>query len=144
MKEILIASDHNGYELKEFLKEQLSKEGFHFKDFGCYGKNSTNYPNFAKLLASEISHHPTKQGILICGTGIGMSIAANRKANVRAALCHNEQTAKLSKEHNNANILILGSRVISQQIAVKIFKKWQESNFEGGRHQERLDLIEYI
>ncbi|MCR4556144.1 MAG: ribose 5-phosphate isomerase B [Alphaproteobacteria bacterium] len=131
---IFIASDHAGFELKEYLQTQ-----FNLLDLGTHSAESCDYPVFAKKLVGHLKEGD--KGILICGTGIGMSIAANRFKNVRAALCFNEEMAKLTRQHNDANVLVLGARIVSPEIAKNCVEKFLSTDFEGGRHQRRLDLI---
>jgi len=131
---IFIASDHAGFELKEYLKTQ-----FNLLDLGTHNAESCDYPVFAEKLCNQMK--ASDKGILICGTGIGMSIAANRFKNIRAALCFNEEMAILSRQHNNANVLVLGARIISPETARNCVEKFLTSDFEGGRHQRRVDLI---
>ena len=142
MIKILIASDHAGFILKNKLINYFRNK-FEFTDFGTNSEESVDYPDFAHKLANEIS---TKNlsGILICGSGVGMSMVANRYKNVRAALCLNESMAKLSRQHNDANILVLGSRLISYEEAIKCFTMFFKSEFEGGRHQARLEKFNHI
>ena len=142
MIKILIASDHAGFVLKNKLMDYF-KNKFEFTDFGTNSEESVDYPDFAHKLANEIS---TKNlsGVLICGSGVGMSMVANRYNNVRAALCFNENMAKLSRKHNNANILVLGSRLISYEEAIKCFTMFFKSEFDGGRHQARLEKFNHI
>lgn len=132
---VFIASDHAGFELKEYLKTQ-----FNLLDLGTHDKESCDYPIFAKKLAVRLKNDD--KGILICGTGIGMSIAANRFKNIRAALCFNEEMASLARQHNDANIIVLGSRIISPETAKNCVDKFLSTDFEGERHQRRLDLID--
>jgi len=132
---IFIASDHAGFELKEYLKNY-----FNFSDLGTYENSSCDYPIFAQKMCNQIKEGD--KGILICGTGVGMSIAANRFKHVRAALCFNEEIAILSRQHNDANVLVLGARIISAEIARNCVEKFLSTDFEGGRHQRRLDLID--
>jgi ribose 5-phosphate isomerase B len=132
---IFIASDHAGFELKEYLKSY-----FDLSDLGTYDNTSCDYPVFAKKLCNQIKE--SDKGILICGTGIGMSITANRFKNIRAALCFNEEMAILSRQHNDANVLVLGARIISAETARRCVEKFLSTDFEGGRHQRRLDLID--
>ncbi|MEG1500656.1 MAG: ribose 5-phosphate isomerase B [Clostridiales bacterium] len=139
-----IASDHAGYELKEFVKEILRKMDIETIDMGCYSKESVDYPDFGKLVAQAVNDGEYEKGILICGTGIGMSMVANRFPRVRAALCHNHFTAVSSREHNNANILVMGERLISQETAEDIVKTWFNTDYSAGRHQRRLDKIDAI
>ncbi|NQY80421.1 MAG: ribose 5-phosphate isomerase B [Candidatus Caenarcaniphilales bacterium] len=137
---IFIASDHAGYELKEFLK--LAFEGQDIVDLGCESNDSVNYPDFAHKISQEVLKDTTYKGILICGSGIGMSITANRYKGIRAALCSNKELAKLSRQHNNANILVLGARFIEQEQAKNIVDTWLQTEFEGGRHEKRVELID--
>ncbi|MBO6056314.1 MAG: ribose 5-phosphate isomerase B [Alphaproteobacteria bacterium] len=132
---IFIASDHAGFELKEYLQTQ-----FNLLNLGTHNEESCDYPVFAKKLAIRLKNDD--KGILICGTGIGMSIAANRFKNIRAALCFNEEMAKLARQHNDANILVLGARIISPETAKTCVEKFLSTDFEGGRHQRRLELID--
>lgn len=137
---IFIASDHAGYDLKEFLKSTLSN--CDVVDLGCDSNDSVNYPDFAHKISQEVLKETTYKGILICGSGIGMSITANRYKGIRAALCFNEELAKLSRQHNNANILVLGARFIDQEQAKNIVNTWLQTEFEGGRHEKRVELID--
>lgn len=141
---IAIGSDHAGFELKEKVKELLGSLRLEFKDMGCFGLDPVDYPDYGEKIASAINKGEYPKAILICGTGIGMSIIANRFPKVRAALCHNEFTARASREHNDANILILGARVIPEEDVDKIVRIWLETEFAGGRHQGRLDKIAKI
>ena len=143
MVKILIASDHAGFQLKEDLKEYF-KNDLEFIDFGPDSSDSVDYPDYAHKLSQNISDNENSFGLLICGSGIGMSMVANRYKDVRAALCINEKMAKLSREHNNANVLVLGSRLISCQEAIKCFNMFFKSNFEGNRHQARLDKFNNV
>ncbi len=142
MVRLLIASDHAGFVLKNKLMDYF-KNKFEFTDFGTNSEESVDYPDFAHKLANEIS---TKNlsGVLICGSGVGMSMVANRYKKVRAALCLNEKMAELSREHNNANVLVLGSRLISYEEAIKCFIMFFNTEFEGGRHQARLEKFNHI
>ena len=142
MKKILIACDHAGYELKKKLISYF-KDSFDFNDFGTNSSESVDYPEFAHLLANRINEN-FDCGVLICGSGIGMSMVANRYPRVRAALCLNEEMAKLSRQHNNANILVLGSRLISEEKAIKCFNMFFNTKFEGGRHEARLEKFNHI
>ena len=142
MVRLLIASDHAGFVLKNKLMDYF-KNKFEFTDFGTNSEESVDYPDFAHKLANEISTQ-NLSGILVCGSGVGMSMVANRYNNVRAALCFNENMAKLSRQHNNANILVLGSRLISYEEAIKCFTMFFNSEFEGGRHQARLEKFNDI
>ena len=136
---IAIGSDHGGFELKSFLIAKLSSLGHEVSDLGCDSDTSVDYPDFADQVCAQVLDGKAQHGILVCGTGIGMSMAANRHRGIRAALCHNEYTARLSREHNNANILCLGDRVLGKGLAESIVDVWLSSSFAGGRHQRRID-----
>jgi len=144
MKEILIASDHGGFVLKEKLKTFLGKKGFKVKDLGPFTKERCDYPEFAYSLASKVSKGRFKRGILICKSGIGNSIVANRLSGVRAALCYNIKAAKLSRMHNDSNVLVLGSIFVKPKLAERIASAWLNTGFEGGRHTKRLSQIREI
>lgn len=139
---ICIASDHAGFNLKEELIVFLKDQGYEITDLGPFDDQSVDYPVYAKKLTAELIAHPEQKGILICGTGIGMNIAANRTKGIRAALCYSEETAKLSREHNNANVLCLGARTIDTELAKKITSIWLSTEFSGGRHETRLKMID--
>lgn len=141
MKAIPIASDHGGFTLKEKLKSYLKKKGFKVEDLGTYSDERCDYPEFAYVLAREISSGKYARGVLICKTGIGNSIVANRFPRVRAALCYNVKAARLSREHNDSNILILGSTFVNLGQAKKILNVWLNTQFRGGRHKRRLNQI---
>jgi ribose 5-phosphate isomerase B len=138
---LLIASDHGGLELKQILVDYLQKRGIEVNDLGVHADDSVDYPDYAARVAEPISKNEAQQGILVCGTGIGMSIAANKFPGVRAALAHDEFTAQMAREHNNANILVLGGRVLDPELACRMVSVWYEGNYEGGRHQNRLNKI---
>jgi ribose 5-phosphate isomerase B len=142
---LAIGSDHGGFELKEeiirFLK---ARPDVQLEDFGVAARDSVDYPDYGKKVSQAVSNGTADRGILICGTGIGMSIVANRFPKVRAALCHDHFTARMSREHNDANILVMGERVIGKGVALEIVKTWLETPFEGGRHQLRLNKITEI
>lgn len=144
MKTILIASDHAGFTLKAKLKAYLEKTGFKAKDLGTYSQDSCDYPVFASRLSEQVSKGKYKQGILICKSGIGNSIVANRFPGVRAALCYNIKAARLSREHNDSNVLVLGSGFVDTAQAKKIVRAWLETGFQGGRHLRRLNCIKNI
>ena len=144
MKSVYVGSDHAGYGLKEFMKPYIAGLGYKVVDSGCFSEESCDYPDFAHNVCKNVQNNTDGLGILICGTGIGMSMAANRFKGIRAALCANEYQARMSKTHNDANVLCLGSRVIGQDLALSIIRVWLESEFEGGRHQRRVDLIESL
>jgi len=142
LEKILIASDHAGFDLKEQLVKYF-KNDYKFVDLGTDSFDSTDYPDFAHKLSKKISKNDFF-GVLICGSGIGMSIVANRYKKVRAALCLNEEMARLSREHNNANVLVLGSRLISLEEAIKCLCIFFNTDFEGGRHQARLEKFNNV
>ena len=139
---ILIAADHAGYELKQQLEAELRKLGFGVTDLGTNSADSTDYPDFAHPLAKEVSEGRAKRGILVCGTGLGMSYVANRYPHVRAAVTWSPEIAALARSHNDANVLVLPSRFVSNDEAVKILRTWLETPFEGGRHERRVVKIE--
>ena len=143
MSKISIASDHAGYKLKKILIEELEGE-IKFEDLGPFSENSVDYPDYAKKLSKKIDLKNDLFGVLICGSGIGMSMVANRFKNVRAALCMNNKMSILARQHNNANILVLGSRLISEQEAIKCLLVFLKTNYEGGRHQARLDKFNLV
>jgi ribose 5-phosphate isomerase B len=140
-KIIAIASDHGGFELKKELSRYLEKMGWHAKDLGTYGLEAVDYPDRADEMARWISFNPEKMGILICGSGIGMSIAANRYRLIRAALCNDSTSASLARKHNNANVLCLGARLISSETAKECVDSFLNSEFEGGRHVARVEKL---
>lgn len=143
MAQIFIGSDHAGYELKEFLINELRTMGHAPIDCGCPTPASCDYGPIAENLCKSVLSQ-NGQGILICGTGLGMSMAANRFKGIRAALCTAEIMARMARRHNNANVLCLGSRIIGRELAIAILAAFLESNFEGGRHQRRIDQIEHF
>jgi ribose 5-phosphate isomerase B len=138
---IAIASDHGGFDLKETLKEDLSELGFSIQDLGCYDATSVDYPDYANKMAAALLSENVKRGILICGSGIGISIAVNRHKHVRGALVYDGLTARLSRQHNNANVLILGGRTTGVETAKDCLKIFLNTQFEGDRHQRRIDLM---
>ncbi|MDY0291699.1 MAG: ribose 5-phosphate isomerase B [Desulfuromonadaceae bacterium] len=138
---LYIASDHGGFNLKQTVIECLDAQGIEYTDLGVDSRDSVDYPDFAAAVAGKVGQSPDAQGILICGTGIGMSIAANKFPGVRAALVHDEFTARMAREHNDANILVLGGRVLEPDLGCKMVQIWLSSTYEGGRHQNRLDKI---
>ena len=141
VKNVVIASDHAGFELKEEIKKYLIKNRNKVLDLGTTNNNSVDYPDFAHLLSKKIKNNRSKFGVLICGSGIGMSIVANRHKNIRAALCNNILSAKLSRKHNNANVISLGSRIIKKKVAINCVKSFLNTPFEGGRHLRRIKKI---
>ena len=136
---IVIASDHGGYELKRVLFDKLKGDGYSVDDLGCHSTVSVDYPDFAERVCKKVIEEPQTRGILICGTGIGMSLAANRYTEIRAAVCCDEYSAQMSREHNNANVLCLGARVLGAGLAEKILDTWLVTEFAGGRHQIRVN-----
>jgi len=144
MKKILIAADHGGFTLKESLKPYLKKKGFSVKDLGAFSSARCDYPALAYNLARQIRQGKLKKGILICKSGIGNSIVANRVPGVRAALCNNVKVARLSREHNDSNVLVLGSIFVKLPLAKKITAAWLKAEFQGGRHERRLNQIKTI
>jgi len=142
--EIVLGSDHGGYELKADLRAYLSERNITVCDMGVANETPADYPEIARAVAEKISRKEFTRGILVCGSGIGMSIVANRFPGVRAALCHDLSSARLSREHNDANLLVLGGRFLGKGLAREITQVWLESAFQGGRHQRRLDQIESL
>ncbi len=138
---IAIGADHGGFALKTVLSRFLDKAGYELVDVGCYSEEAIDYPDIAAQLSEKIFCGECARGILICGTGIGMSIAANRDRRLRAALCHDEYTARMSREHNNANVLCLGARVIGPGVAESLVRTWLTAEFSGGRHQRRVSKM---
>ncbi len=139
---MLIGSDHAGFELKNRLKDLLSDEGIHVIDVGCGDETSCDYPVFAKELCRRVLAGEAPEGIIVCGSGIGMSMAANRFQGIRAALCTTEYHARMARAHNDANVLCLGGRITGPALAEAILKAWLETEFEGGRHLKRVNLID--
>jgi ribose 5-phosphate isomerase B len=136
---IAIGADHGGFHLKEMIRGLVTDLGHEVHDMGCYSMESVDYPDIAKLVCAQVDTGVMDRGILICGTGIGMSMAANRYQHVRAALCHDHYTARMSREHNNANVLCMGERVIGIGVADEIVRIWLEIEFSGGRHLGRIE-----
>ena len=138
---IAIGCDHGGFELKGHIMEHLKEKGIEFKDYGTYSEASVDYPDCAKPVCEAVQNCTAERGILICGTGIGISIAANKYKGIRAALCSDVYSAKMSKQHNNANIICLGGRVTGRELAFMIVDTWLETEVEGGRHENRSAKI---
>jgi ribose 5-phosphate isomerase B len=138
---IAIASDHAGVDLKSILKEDLAALGFEVLDLGTQDEQSVDYPDMADALANAIDGQHVSRGVAICGSGIGISMAANRHRNVRAALCHDTLSAKLAREHNDANVLAMGARLIGTETARDCLRTFLNTPFEGGRHQRRVDKM---
>ena len=139
---VAIGCDHAGLQYKEAIMDYLKIREIEFEDLGTYTPESCDYPVIAKKVAEKVANHSANRGILICGTGVGVSIAANKVHGIRAALCGDTYTARVSRAHNNANILCLGSRVIGEHLALDIVDVWLKTGFEGGRHKRRVDMIE--
>lgn len=143
-KVVVIAADHGGFELKELLKTKLTQAGYVIKDFGTNSEASVDYPDFIHPLASSINKGEYQRGIILCGSGNGAQMTANKYPNVRAALCWNDEQAKLSREHNDANIMSLPGRVLDVETAWKMTQLFLNTNFEGGRHARRVNKIAQI
>lgn len=138
---IAVASDHAGFEYKEKVKVLLNELGHEVVDFGCFSPDSSDYPDFAYPAAVAVGNGECERGIFICGTGIGVSIVANKAKGVRAANCCSVEEARLSRQHNDANVLTFGARLISWEIAKEIVEVWLKTEFEGGRHERRVEKI---
>lgn len=139
---IAIGNDHVGIELKPIIVDYLKELKHEVKDFGTYSKERTDYPIYGKKVAEAVAKGDYDCGIVICGTGVGISIAANKVKGIRAVVCSEPYSAKLSKEHNNTNILAFGSRVIGSELAKMIVKEWLDAKFEGGRHANRVEILD--
>ena len=138
---LVIGCDHGGIELKKSVVALLNDNNYDVTDVGCHTKDSVDYPDFGHAVCEAVLEEKAELGILICGTGIGMSMVANRYKGIRAELCHESFTAKMSKEHNDANVLCLGARVVGPGLALEIVKTWLDTEFAGGRHQRRIDMF---
>ena len=141
---IVLGADHAGFELKEKIRERLLSDGMEVEDRGTVSTDSVDYPDFARAVAEEVAHKKADFGVLVCGSGIGMAIAANKVAGVRAANVTSEQEAQLSREHNDANVTAVGARLLSAPAAVAIVERFLRTPFAGGRHQRRVDKIAAI
>ena len=142
---IAIGSDHGGYALKQELMAHLDKRGLAYQDYGTYSEASCDYPVYAKAVAQAVASGECERGILICGTGIGVSITANKVPGIRCALCHNTTTARLTREHNNANVLAIGAGMVGENVAMDIVDTFFATPFSNGeRHQRRIDKIEKL
>ncbi len=139
---IALGCDHAGIDLKEAIVKSIEKLGHQVVDFGTHDRNSVDYPNYAKLVGEKVAAGEFDRGILLCGTGVGMSIAANKIKGIRCVVCTEPFSAKLSRLHNNTNVLALGSRVLGSELAQMITEIWLQADFEGGRHARRVDLYE--
>ena len=144
MTPIIIGSDHAAFNLKEKIIKYIAERGVEVKDFGAFSKDSVDYPDLGIKVASLVSNGNYDRGILLCGTGIGMSMVANKFSNVRAALCAGIFSAIMSRRHNNSNILVMGGRVTGEALALEIVKAWLETPFDGGRHQLRIEKFNRI
>ena len=140
-KKIFLSSDHAGFELKEKVKSFLIDNNLEYEDLGCSSLEPVDYPDFAKLLSKKIKNKNDSMGILFCGTGIGISMAANRFQHIRAALCTSVEMASKSRKHNDANVLALGGRILEEKLALEIVKEFLQTDFEAGRHSLRVDKI---
>ena len=138
---LLIGSDHAGFALKKVLVEELERRGVAYTDVGAFSGEAVDYPNIAAKVARAVAAGEAERGILVCGTGIGMSMAANKVQGIRAAVCHDVFSARMTRMHNDANILCMGERVIGPGLAVDVMNAFLDAAFEGGRHQRRVDLI---
>jgi ribose 5-phosphate isomerase B len=138
---IALGADHAGFALKEALKAWLIDHGYQVLDYGTHSPESVDYPDYAAKVAEAVADRKVERGVLVCGTGIGMAIAANKVSGVRAALCSDLFTARMSREHNDANVLTLGGRLMGQEMAVDILNMWLATEFSAGRHQRRIEKI---
>ena len=141
LKKIFLASDHGGYRLKELVKDFLNKQKQPIEDLGCFSLDAVDYPDYAKLLSDKLKNNFNSHGILFCGTGIGISMAANRYSHIRAALCTTVEMASKSRKHNNANVLALGGRILPDKLAIDIVYEFLNTDFEAGRHSLRVNKI---
>ncbi|OPL13168.1 MAG: ribose-5-phosphate isomerase [delta proteobacterium ML8_D] len=139
---IAIGSDHGGFELKEEIRGLLAELGHQVLDVGCYSPDSVDYPIQGRKVAESVTSGQCERGVLICGTGIGMSIVANRISGIRATLCHDLFTARMGREHNDSNILCMGGRVVETGLAKEMVKVWLMTSFKGGRHSRRINMID--
>ncbi len=141
MKKIFISSDHAGFKLKEEIKSHLLKKKLSFQDLGPFNDDRVDYPDYAHKVAKKVKANKSNVGILVCGSGMGMNIAANRHKNIRAAQCFNLKSTKLSRLHNDANIITLGSRLLTKKLAINCVNTFLNTKFEGGRHSKRIKKI---
>ena len=144
MLKIAVASDHGGFSLKEKVKEHLVQRGFEVDDLGTHSEESVDYPVYGKACGEAVASGKADLGVVVCGTGIGISIAANKVKGIRCGLCTSVEMAHLTKQHNNANILALGGRTTEPELALKIVDEWLDTEFEGGRHQRRVDMLDQM
>lgn len=141
---IIIGCDHAAYDLKEKIKRFIAEKDIQMEDVGTHSEDSVDYPDFGVKVASRVSNGEFERGILLCGSGIGMSMVANRFPHVRAALCSDLFSAIMSRRHNNSNILVLGARVIGDALALEMVNVWLQTAFDGGRHQARIDKFDHL
>ena len=141
-QKIAIGSDHGGYELKTYIERFLAKNSYEYKDFGCFDTKPVDYPLIAKEVARAVATGSFTRGIIVCGSGLGVCIAANKVQGIRAVTCTDAYCAKMSRLHNDANILTLGGRIVGTDLALDIIDTWLKTSFEGGRHQRRIDMLE--
>lgn len=139
---IALASDHAGYEMKMAIKEKLEKDGYEILDLGTDSTESVDYPIYGKAIGEAVAQGKAEKGIAVCGTGIGISIAANKVKGIRCALCTSVEMARLAKEHNNANILAMGGRTTSKELAFQMIDEWFNAEFLGGKHQRRISMLD--
>lgn len=141
---IAIGSDHGGFEAKEYLKKYMDKKDIIYEDFGTFSKDSCDYPDFGDKVGAAVGYYGFDRAVLICTTGIGMSITANKHMGVRSALCHNIDSVRYARLHNNANVLVFGSKYVKKRSSKKMLETFLKTEFEGGRHEERLRKIRYL
>ena len=141
---VAVARDHGGFALKEKVKEHLIERGFDVEDLGTHSEESVDYPVYGKACGEAVASGKADLGVVVCGTGIGISIAANKVKGIRCGLCTSVEMAHLTKQHNNANILALGGRTTEPELALKIVDEWLDTEFEGGRHQRRVDMLDQM
>lgn len=141
---IAIGSDHAGFEMKEAVRAKLESDGYEVIDVGTYSTDSVDYPIYGHEVGKKVASGEAEKGIVVCGSGIGISIAANKVPGIRCALCTSVELAEMSRRHNDANVLAIGERILSQELAFEMVDKWFETEFEGGRHQRRIDMLEEI
>jgi ribose 5-phosphate isomerase B len=139
---IALGTDHAGFDLKEILKEHLARQGHQIADFGCHSRESVDYPDFIRPAVQSVAAGENEAGIVLGGSGNGEAIAANKVKGIRCAVCWNETSAALAKQHNNANVISLGARLVSEDMARRIVDAWLSAVFEGGRHQQRINKLE--
>lgn len=138
---LVVGADHAGFRVKEAVKKFLAEQGYEVQDMGTDSEESVDYPDFARLVAEKVARGEADLGLLACGTGIGMAITANKVPGIRAAIAHDAFTARLARQHNNANVLAFGGRVVDEKTAIEIVREFLNTKFEGGRHQRRVDKI---